>query len=112
MRGCDQRLAIGITHWRHTNSFRNTSLILPHRSASSLTRSCNCSLSRPVRRATSSCGAVALTIPRRGTFSIEGGAAALANRLADAIKQSGGRVRLNTPVLRLAYDSSRSRSGC
>lgn len=50
--------------------------------------------------------AVALTIARRSTFSIEGGAAALANRLADAIKQSGGRVRLNTPVLRLAYDSA------
>lgn len=50
-------------------------------------------------------GAVALTIARR-TFSIEGGAAALANRLADAIKQSGSRVRLNTPVLRLAYDSA------
>lgn len=51
-------------------------------------------------------GASALTIPRRGTFSIEGGAAALANCLAAAIKQSGGRVRLNTPVLRLAYDTS------
>src|SRR5688572_10460645 len=51
-------------------------------------------------------GASALTIPRRGTFSIEGGAAALASCLADAIKQSGGRVRLNTPVLRLAYDTS------
>ena len=51
-------------------------------------------------------GAIALTIPRRSTFSIQGGAAALANRLADAIKQSGGRIRLNTPVLRLAYDSS------
>lgn len=51
-------------------------------------------------------GASALTIPRRSTFSIEGGAAALANCLADAIKQSGGRVRLDTPVLRLAYDTS------
>ncbi len=51
-------------------------------------------------------GAVALNIPRRGTFSIEGGAAALANRLADAIKQSGGRIRLDTPVLRLAFDSA------
>jgi phytoene dehydrogenase-like protein len=50
--------------------------------------------------------ACALTIPRRGNYSIKGGAAALANCLADAIKQSGGRVRLNTPVLRLAYDSA------
>lgn len=51
-------------------------------------------------------GAVALSIPRRGTFSIQGGAAALAKRLADAIKQGGGRVRLNAPVLRLAFDTS------
>ena len=49
--------------------------------------------------------AFALTIPRKGNYSIKGGAAALANCLADAIKQSGGQVRLNTPVLRLAYDS-------
>ena len=50
--------------------------------------------------------AFALTIPRKGNYSIQGGAAALANRLAEAIKESGGRVRLNTPVLRLAYDSA------
>lgn len=48
--------------------------------------------------------ALALTIPRSGIYSIQGGAAALANRLVAAIKQCGGRVRLNTPVLRLAYD--------
>ncbi|MDQ3472653.1 MAG: FAD-dependent oxidoreductase, partial [Acidobacteriota bacterium] len=51
-------------------------------------------------------GAVALSIPRRGTFSIAGGAAGFANSLADAINQSGSRIRLNTPVLRLAYDSA------
>jgi phytoene dehydrogenase-like protein len=51
-------------------------------------------------------GARALTIPRKGTYSIQGGAAALANSLADAIRHNGGRVRLNTPVLRLAYDSA------
>jgi len=50
--------------------------------------------------------AVALSVPRGGTFSIKGGAATLGNRLADAIKQSGGRIRLDTPVLRLAYDSA------
>ena len=50
--------------------------------------------------------AVALTIPRRATFSIKGGAATVAEKLADSIKQSGGRVRYNTPVLRLSYDSS------
>ena len=50
--------------------------------------------------------AIALTIPRRGTFSIQGGAATLADSLAEAIKKSGGRLRLDTPVLRLAYDST------
>jgi phytoene dehydrogenase-like protein len=38
-----------------------------------------------------------------GFWSIEGGAQGLANALADSIKQSGGTVRLNAPVLRLAY---------
>lgn len=50
--------------------------------------------------------ALALTIPRQGTFSIQGGAPALAERLAESIKQSGGRIRFDTPALRLAYDSS------
>lgn len=50
--------------------------------------------------------ATALTISRRSSFSIKGGAAAVANCLAAGIKQSGGKIRLNTPVLRLAYDSS------
>jgi phytoene dehydrogenase-like protein len=50
--------------------------------------------------------ALALTTARRSSFSIKGGAAALANSLADAIKQHGGRIRLNSPVLRLAYDSA------
>ncbi len=50
--------------------------------------------------------AIALTIPRRGTFSLQGGAASLADSLAEAIKKSGGRLRLDTPVLRLAYDST------
>ncbi|MEP6919614.1 MAG: FAD-dependent oxidoreductase [bacterium] len=50
--------------------------------------------------------AVALSIPRQQIFSIRGGAAGLAARLADSIRKSGGRLRLDTPVLRLAYDSS------
>jgi len=48
---------------------------------------------------------LALTAPRGGLFAIRGGASALAERLADSIKQSGGRVRLDSPVLRLSYDS-------
>src|SRR5262245_4377798 len=43
--------------------------------------------------------------PERGFWSIEGGAQALADALANSLKQSGGTLRLNSPVLRLAYDS-------
>src|SRR6185503_7168962 len=52
-----------------------------------------------------------LTISRRSSFSIKGGAAAVANCLAATIKQSGGKIRLNSPVLRLAYDSSGTAGG-
>lgn len=49
---------------------------------------------------------VALTTPRRGNFSILGGAPALAEKLAESIKVSGGRIRFDTPALRLAYDQT------
>jgi phytoene dehydrogenase-like protein len=39
-------------------------------------------------------------------YSIAGGTATLAERVAQSIKQSGGNLRLNSPVLRLAYDES------
>jgi phytoene dehydrogenase-like protein len=39
-------------------------------------------------------------------YSIVGGPATVAERLAESIKQSGGKLRLNSPVLRLAYDES------
>jgi phytoene dehydrogenase-like protein len=39
-------------------------------------------------------------------YSISGGPATLAERLAESIKRSGGKVRLDSPVLRLAYDES------
>ena len=50
--------------------------------------------------------AVALMLPRRGMYAIRGGASSLADALVEAIRKSGGTVRLNAPVLRLAYDSS------
>lgn len=50
--------------------------------------------------------ALALSRPLGGMFAIRGGASELANRLAESIKLSGGRIRLDTPVLRLSYDSS------
>lgn len=51
-------------------------------------------------------GSFALNILRKGNFSIRGGAPALADKLAESIRTSGGRVRLDTTALRLAYDSS------
>lgn len=46
------------------------------------------------------------TIANRALYSIAGGPASVAERLAESIKLSGGKVRLDTPVLRLAYDES------
>ena len=52
-------------------------------------------------------GAIATLQRVRGPlYAFDGGPAMLAERLAESIKKSGGTVRLNTPVLRLAYDSS------
>lgn len=39
-------------------------------------------------------------------YSIEGGPASIAERLAESIKLSGGNLRLDSPVLRLAFDDS------
>jgi C-3',4' desaturase CrtD len=50
--------------------------------------------------------ALTLSATRGGMFAIRGGANALANSLAGALKKSGGRIRLDTPVLRLSYNSS------
>ena len=48
---------------------------------------------------------VVLALRRRGLFEMRGGAAALTEALSVSIKKSGGTIRLNTPALRLAYDS-------
>ena len=50
--------------------------------------------------------AIALTAPRQGRFGLNGGAVVLADKLAESIKNSGGRLRLDSPVLRLHYDSA------
>lgn len=47
-----------------------------------------------------------VTLPTEDLYSIVGGPATLAERLAESIKQSGGNLRLNSPVLRLAYDDA------
>jgi len=56
----------------------------------------NCSYSR---------AADALGAPLHGLWAIRGGAQALADALAESLKQSGGKLRLDSPVLRLAYGS-------
>jgi phytoene dehydrogenase-like protein len=50
--------------------------------------------------------AIALSEAHEGMFAMRGGSVALCARLADSIHASGGVVRLNAPVLRLAYDSA------
>ena len=50
--------------------------------------------------------AIALSAPHEGLFAIRGGSAALANSMQESIKRSGGKIRLDTTVLRLSYDSS------
>ena len=50
--------------------------------------------------------AVALTIPRTGMYAIRGGAQTLADILIEAIKKSGGTVRLNATALRMACDQN------
>jgi phytoene dehydrogenase-like protein len=49
--------------------------------------------------------AEALTTTRRGMWAIRGGAQSLADALSESLKKSGGSLRLNCPVLRLAYGS-------
>lgn len=55
--------------------------------------------------------AVALATPRHGAYAIRGGALTLADALVEAIRKSGGTVRLDTTVLRLAYGSGGHASG-
>ena len=47
-----------------------------------------------------------VTLATNDLYSIAGGTATLAERLAESIKESGGKLRLNSPVLRLAYDET------
>jgi prolycopene isomerase len=63
-------------------------------------------LHTPIDQCSGAAMAAALEKPRERLYAIDGGPARLAERLAESIKRSGGAVRLNTPVLRLAYDQS------
>lgn len=52
-----------------------------------------------------------LLAPRRGLYAILGGAQSLANLLADYIRRNGGTIKLNAPVLRLAFASDGQPNG-
>lgn len=49
--------------------------------------------------------AVSLMLTRKGMHAIRGGAKAIADSLAQSIKQNGGTIKLNSTVLRLVYDT-------
>jgi C-3',4' desaturase CrtD len=49
--------------------------------------------------------ALTLSASLGGTFAVRGGGNGLAECLAESIRKSGGRIRLDTPVLRLSYSS-------
>ncbi|MDT5269513.1 MAG: hypothetical protein QOH49_1699 [Acidobacteriota bacterium] len=55
--------------------------------------------------------AVALTEPLRPMYALRGGAQALADALVEAIRKSGGTVRLDTTALRLAFDAQGRAAG-
>ncbi len=52
-----------------------------------------------------------VTLNTDDLYSIAGGPASLAERLAESIKRSGGNLRLNSPVLRLSYDDAGRANG-
>ena len=52
-----------------------------------------------------------VTLSEEKLYSISGGPASLAERLAESIKRSGGNLRLNSPVLRLSYDEAGRANG-
>src|SRR6185503_8797533 len=60
----------------------------------------------PIERCAFISGCTALNRPRQNLYEITDGVATVAESLADAITKAGGKVRLNSPVLRLAYDES------
>ena len=65
----------------------------------------------PADRCSYISAALTLTAPQRGMWAIRGGAQALADKLAESLKTSGGSLRLNSPVLRLAYATDGSPIG-
>ena len=60
----------------------------------------------PIERCTLRGAIHALNLPRQELYSVAGGAPTLCESLAKAVKLAGGTVRLNSPVLRLAYDET------
>src|SRR6266850_658691 len=65
----------------------------------------------PIEQCTYLAASIALNLPRQRLYSVVDGPAALAESLAGSITQSGGTLRLTSPVLRLAYDSAGHATG-
>ena len=91
-----------------TTSSNGTILEYVHTTSSRFQRFIDAQLRALIQTAIERCsfraGCDALRLPRQKLYSIAGGPASLAESLADAITRAGGKVRLNSPVLRLAYD--------
>lgn len=51
-------------------------------------------------------GSMALSLARKRVYAITGGPSTLVGKLVESIKSNGGIVRMDTPVLRLAYDKN------
>ncbi len=65
----------------------------------------------PIEQCSYLAASVALNLPHQRLYSIVDGPAALAESLAESITRSGGTVRLDSPVLRLAYDNAGHATG-
>ena len=90
----------------------STDTVLDHTSATSarfqrfIDAQLRAFLQTPIERCALIPGCNALKLPRQNLYEIVGGPAVVAESMSQAITQAGGKVRLNSPVLRLAYDET------
>jgi prolycopene isomerase len=94
---------------RNENDFEKATLSFAGKTSTRFQRFIDAQLKAFLHTSISNCPFVeaceALTIPRLSRYAIENGIATLPERLAESIKQAGSVIRLNSPVLRLAYGS-------
>jgi prolycopene isomerase len=60
----------------------------------------------PIEHCTLRAAVDALNLPRQPLYTIAGGASTLCESMSEAVKLAGGTERVNSPVLRLAYDEN------